>query len=150
MFNTVKVLGTSIEVDDLAMLAEIFGSRVTDKCVWNGIVPPDSFIDFGLYRMSRPEYMAFRKSNQLGHAGAVFTVAALLSDLDTSITSSVPAGCYYRRNEPNMTVESMKRYLEPVMDTEEGRKAAEILEEAEAILPDLISFYETYMEELDD
>lgn len=130
MFETVEILATSDEkAKEMNELAERTGQRVHKTSVWTGIVPPDSFIEMGIFRMARAEYMFFRKANQLDEEDAVLLGANLLCPFNTHLTSpSLSEGEVMYRGEPHMTYESMREYLKPVMDEPEAKEALRILE----------------------
>lgn len=137
MFDEVDVLATSIEESELMELnAMLLGMDVRKSHVWEGPIPPESYTELSPFvRMARPEFMAYRRANELPEREAVMVFCALLSAYDTHITSPyIPKGDVYRRDEPHMTCESMREYLTPVLDTAEGTKAMDVLQKAMAFV----------------
>ena len=123
------IIATSDEdAERKTRLAEETGHSVGGTTVWTGPVPPDSFMHIGMFRMARPEYMAYRKANELPVDESVELMCALLSPYDTSLTSpGMKPGVICKRVRPHMTVASMRRYLEPVRGTDEGDRAFSVL-----------------------
>ena len=130
MFESIEILASSKTVDEMVERAKDEGENVRKITVYDGPVPPDSYIDLGFYRMSRPEYMFYRKANELPHDEAVRLGSALLSHYDTSLTSSVAEGVAEDHGEPHMTVASFLEYVAPVFAWDESERPIEILRES--------------------
>lgn len=137
--NNVTVLATDENELDLHLNgAKVRGMNVAGTNVWKGVVPPDSFVEIAPgVSMSTPEYMAFRKANQLDHDDAVPVMCELLTRYTTSVTNpNFGWNEITRRDEPHTTIERMVAYLCPVLDTEEGWKAMEVLHDALRVVED--------------
>ena len=131
MKNYTILTTTNDETHDLdyaEKVAKMRGGRIKGTSVWDGPVPPDSFIEIDEFvQMARPEYMFYRKANMLEHDDAVRIGCELLSHYDTCNTCDLPEGVTEYRGEPHTTVQRLIDYLMPVIDTDEGLKALEIL-----------------------
>lgn len=132
MFETVEILATTNDdAERMNHLAASVGQRVHATTVWTGPVPNDSYIDMGFFRMARPEFMAYRKANQLDDEAAVTLMCALLSHYSTHLTSpSVPEGVAYEHYVEHMTPESMREYLEGAEQDGYAARAFAVLDEA--------------------
>lgn len=123
------------------------GMKVKETDIWDGPVPPDSFVWLGNgVRMATPEYMFLRKANQLPYETAVVIGCALLSPYETKYTSNSLGPNEVRlRDEPHTTVEDIVVYLLPIILTDEGAKAYEILRDAVKYYPLFQKVCETLM-----
>jgi len=131
MFDSVEILAAPECAKEMAERATEAGANVRKVTVYDGPVPPDSFIEMGFYRMARPEYMFFRKANELPHDDAVRLGAALLSHYDTYLTSGdMEEGVAYDRTVPHMTTASFLEYVAPVFEWDESERPLEVLRES--------------------
>lgn len=131
--ENVTVIANSNEELQVGLIhAQLNGMSVRDTNLWEGVVPPNSFCEvMPTVRMSTPEYMAFRKANQLDHDSAVLVMCELLTPYTTDVINPNFGKHEIRKNNfPHTTIEDMVVYLSPVMETEEGMKALEILHDA--------------------
>jgi hypothetical protein len=105
------------------------GSVVKGVTVWTGPVPPDSFTYYAPgVRMSTAEYFFLRKVNQLSLPKAV----RLGNELCGKYRSSDTGGCaptddYTFMRVPRTDTDYIGSYLSRVADTEEGKRALEVL-----------------------
>lgn len=152
----VEVLGESNEEVSLyRKQCEARDIPVRGEFVWNGPVPPNSFMMVApTIRMSTPEYFAFRKSNEMDVMSAVHVVAELLSNVRTALTChSMDADTFEdlaKVNGPRMGAAEYREYLEPVADTPQGLRAIAVLESAVTVVGEYESFVRTNLEESTD
>ena len=131
MENNVTILANSeSEANIMAGNAALMGMNVENKKVWTGIVPPDSFEFYAPgVRISTAEYFTFRHSNLLDEKEAVMFTCEMLSNFRTPRTEH-NAEEIEVLNEPRLNEKSYRHYLEAVKDTDEGKKALEVLDKA--------------------
>lgn len=136
--NNVTILANSeSEANIMADNATIIGMNVENKKVWTGIVPPNSFEFYAPgVRISTAEYYTFRHANLLDEKKAVLFTAEMLSHFRTSFTEHNAEGIEIR-DEPRLDEKSYRRYLSAVKDTDEGKKAIEVLDKAMEIVEPL-------------
>jgi hypothetical protein len=133
--NNVTILAANdSEANIMASNATIMGMNVEGKKVWTGIVPPDSFEFYAPgVRISTAEYYTFRNSNLLDEKKAVLFTAEMLSHFRTSFTEPNAEGVEVL-DEPRLGAKSYRKYLSAVKDTDEGKKAIEVLNKAVEIV----------------
>lgn len=96
---------------------------------WNGPVPNGSFMKINSYvRMSTPEYFFLRMANGMPFDTAVKIGMELCGKYATSLTRPDLKDDYVFLMEPRTTKERIAAYLEQIIDTEEGKKALDVLE----------------------
>ena len=112
-----------------AQAAALMGAHVTGTLVWEGIIPPNSYMWIDAYtRMSTPEFFFFRKANQIPEAEAIALGDELCGYYATSATKSdFPSWYWESIPEQRTTKELINAYLQPVADTDEGKQALAIL-----------------------
>ena len=105
------------------------GSAVKGVSVWTGPVPPDSFTYYAPgVRMSTAEYFFFRKANQLSLPKAVRLGNELCGKYRSSDTEGcAPTDDYTFMRVPRTDTDYIGNYLSKVADTEEGKRALEVL-----------------------
>lgn len=127
------ILATSErQAADMRADAEGDGIEVKSTTVWEGPVPPNSYMFVAPFiRMSTPEYYLFRKCNTLDRWEAVVLAAEMFSHYATWKTChNEEFGHIERLDEPRTTPRHMAAYLRPVADTPEAMVAADVVREA--------------------
>ena len=106
------------------------GSAVKGVSVWAGPVPPDSFTYYAPgVRMSTAEYFFLRKANQLPLPEAVRLGNELCGKFRSSLTEGcAETGDYAFLRVPRTDRDYIGNYLSKVADTEEGKRALEVLD----------------------
>ena len=128
--DPVEIVACSEEEGEMmARSVQMRGSVVKSVSVWTGPVPPDSFTYYAPgVRMSTAEYFFLRKANQLTLPEAV----RLGNELCGKFRSGVTEGCapvddYTFLRVPRTDTDYIGNYLSKVADTEEGKRALEVL-----------------------
>ena len=136
----VIILATSDEqAADMRASAEGDGIEVKSSTIWQGPVPPDSFMYVAPFtRMSTPEYYLFRQANTLDWWEAVTIAAELFSHFATWRTChNEEDGFIERLDEPRTTPDRMVAYLRPVAKTPEAMRAIGVVETARNLVDEL-------------
>lgn len=104
------------------------GHEVRGVSLWDGPVPEGSFEDItsGL-RMSTPEYMFYRKANQIPFAEAVRLGNELCGRFSTILTYYKAGDDYDYLKVPRTTTERIRSYLKGAANTKEGKRAHRVL-----------------------
>ena len=123
------IAGSEEEGERMADCVRMRGSTVKGVSVWTGPVPPDSFTYYAPgVRMSTAEYFFLRKANQLTLPEAVRLGNELCGKFRSRVTEGcAPTGDYAFLRVPRTDTGYIGSYLSKVADTEEGRKALEVL-----------------------
>ena len=123
------IAGSEEEGERMADCVRMRGSVVKGVSVWTGPVPPDSFTYYAPgVRMSTAEYFFFRKANQLSLPKAVRLGNELCGKYRSSDTEGcAPTDDYTFMRVPRTDTDYIGNYLSKVADTEEGKRALEVL-----------------------
>ena len=128
--SPVEIVARSEEEGErMADSVRMRGSAVKGVSVWAGPVPPDSFTYYAPgVRMSTAEYFFFRKANQLPLPEAVRLGNELCGKFRSSDTEGcAPTDDYTFMRVPRTDTDYIGNYLSKVADTEEGKRALEVL-----------------------
>lgn len=127
--ENIITLSSSAESEQMAEAARAMGVNVTGQHVWDGPVPPQSFVDIAPgVRMSTAEYFFLRMANTLDTASAVLCGNEVCGYHRTRLAKhSLDSDMEFVASWPDTSTEEIERYLMPIRDTMEGRRASEVL-----------------------
>ena len=128
----------------MAACAKGMGNDVRNLTVWDGIVPPNSYMPYGFgVRMSTPEYFLFRKMARSNDVDARTYACEMFGLVGTSLTCPyLEDGEFVRFAVPRLTVDDMLVYLMPVADDKDARRVARLVM---GITENLIDGYERFV-----
>ena len=128
-YENIEILASSKdEADLMRAAARQDGKYVRRVSVWDGPVPKGSFEPIGEgIRMSTPEYMFFRKANQLSFARAVQLGNELCGRFRTSLTRYDAGDDYDYLTVTRTSTKSIRHYLRDAQGTKECKRARKVL-----------------------
>ena len=141
MLSSVITLVTSADdAEKVNEEASGIGLNVKSTAVWEGLVPPNSYMDLNEYvRMSTPEFFMFRKANELELVDACILFCEMWSTFRTNLTAhNMEPGEVDVLFEPRTSFYEFAEYIKPVLDKPEGIRAYEVMIEAIHHMPDYI------------
>jgi len=94
---------------------------------WNGPEPNGSFVYGKCTRMSTPEFFFLRRANTLPFAVSAQIGMELCGKYRTKLTCPSVGDGWHFLLEPRTTVKKIRRYLDQIADTDEGKKAIDVL-----------------------
>lgn len=110
---------------------ELFGGKVRETTIWDGIVPPNSYEPHGNgVRMARPEFFLFRKMATANDVDARTYACEFLGLVATKLTrNDLADGEYIELERPRTTAENMLDYLRPVVvhDNKDARRVQRLI-----------------------
>jgi len=139
------ILATSEEEERyMSECAKSMGNDVRKTTVWDGIVPPNSYMPYGFgVRMSTPEYFLFRKMARSNDIDARTYACEMFGHVGTSLTCTyLEDGEFVKLDEPRLTVDEMLIYLTPVADDRDARRVARLVM---GVTENLIDGYERFV-----
>lgn len=132
--GTVQTISRSNEsnesIDALRSRMESKGIKVSGSNIWDGPIPDGSFVALSpSMKMATPEFFFLRKANQLPFDEAVALGDELTGLYETRLTTySMPEGEMSPLSEPRITKIELYAYLWQIDDTDEGKRALEVLD----------------------
>lgn len=111
------IIATSVEMaEKMEMNVTLLGGSVRKTTIWEGVVPPDSYINLGFnVRMASPKFFLFRKMAQSGNVDARTYACEMFGTVATHLTvEELGEGEYIVLEEPRLTIPEMLDYLSPV------------------------------------
>lgn len=128
-YENIEILASSSdEAELMRAAARQDGKYVRKVSVWDGPVPKGSFEAIGSgMRMSTPEYMFFRKANQLPFARAVQLGNELCGRFRTSLTRYDAGEDYEYLTVARTSTKSIRHYLRDARGTKECKRARKVL-----------------------
>ena len=136
--DSVTIIATSPdEADYFNFMAELQGIDVMDTKVYEGFIPPNSYIDIDpFWKMARPEYMFLRKCNELDELDARMVGCELLSPYTSDIINpDLPEDTLIVEDHPHTDLATLVEYLLPYVEHKEVEKAFNVLLKVPSAMP---------------
>ena len=130
--DTVVLLDTEDSEERNGRVMDGLGVKVVGRRRWDGIIPEGSYTFINPFmRMSTPEFLFFRRCQELSHEDAIELACTLLSHYNTQETTpSLEEGEFERIDDPHTTFDRVHDYLHRIHPCEEKDRALCVLYDA--------------------